>query len=71
MAQGHVCFARSIMTASSLARWSVLLQEVFSSLTKHWQLLLGGTIVLLVLFLPGGLAKLTSRFRRGLLGPGQ
>ena len=49
----------------------VLLQEVFSSLTKHWQLLLGGTIVLLVLFLPGGLAKLTSRFRRGLLGPGQ
>jgi branched-chain amino acid transport system permease protein len=46
----------------------VALQEVFSSLTRHWQLLLGGTIVLLVLFLPGGLASVSSRFRRTLIG---
>jgi branched-chain amino acid transport system permease protein len=48
----------------------VLLQEVFSSLTRYWQLLLGSTIVLLVLFLPGGLSRVTSRLGRGLVGPG-
>jgi branched-chain amino acid transport system permease protein len=48
----------------------VLLQEVFSSLTRYWQLLLGTTIVLLVLFLPGGLSRITSRLGRGLVGPG-
>ena len=46
----------------------VALQELFSSLTKHWQLLLGGAIVLLVIFLPGGLASVGGRFKRTLVG---
>jgi branched-chain amino acid transport system permease protein len=46
----------------------VALQEVFSSLTTHWQLLLGATIILLVIFLPGGLASVTRRFKRTLIG---
>jgi branched-chain amino acid transport system permease protein len=46
----------------------VALQEIFQSLTKHWQLLLGGSIVLLVIFLPGGLASIAGRFRRTLIG---
>lgn len=37
------------------------LEEVFSDWTKHWQLLMGGVIVLAVLFLPGGLAALPGR----------
>jgi branched-chain amino acid transport system permease protein len=41
---------------------------VFQALTRHWQLLLGATIVLLVIFLPGGLASITGRFRRTLVG---
>jgi branched-chain amino acid transport system permease protein len=45
-----------------------LLQEVYQSTTAHWQLLLGGTIVLLVLFLPGGLSSLRGRFRTALVG---
>jgi branched-chain amino acid transport system permease protein len=39
----------------------VLLQELFATLTKHWQLLLGVTVVLVVLFLPNGLASLVER----------
>ena len=46
----------------------VALQELFSSVTTHWQLLLGGTIILLVIFLPGGLASVMSRFQRTLTG---
>jgi branched-chain amino acid transport system permease protein len=46
----------------------VALQELFQSATKHWQLLLGGTIVLLVIFLPGGLSSITGRFRKTLVG---
>jgi branched-chain amino acid transport system permease protein len=46
----------------------VALQEFYSSLTTHWQLLLGGTIIVLVIFLPGGLASITSRFKRQLTG---
>ena len=46
----------------------VALQEIYSSVTTHWQLLLGGTIILLVIFLPGGLASVTGRFRRTLVG---
>ncbi len=42
----------------------VALQELFSSITTHWQLLLGGTIILLVIFLPGGLASVMNRFER-------
>jgi branched-chain amino acid transport system permease protein len=37
------------------------LQEMFSDWTKHWQLLMGGVIVLAVLFMPGGLAALPGR----------
>ncbi|HZQ61251.1 MAG TPA: branched-chain amino acid ABC transporter permease, partial [Casimicrobiaceae bacterium] len=46
----------------------VALQEIFSSVTTHWQLLLGGTIVLLVIFLPGGLSSVGARFRQLLIG---
>lgn len=41
-----------------------LLQEGFASVTRHWQLPMGAMIVLLVLFLPGGLASLAARLRR-------
>jgi branched-chain amino acid transport system permease protein len=40
----------------------VALEELFSSVTTHWQLLLGATIILLVIFLPGGLASVAGRF---------
>ncbi len=46
----------------------VALTEIFQSLTRHWQLLLGGAIILLVIFLPGGLASVAGRFRRMLAG---
>ncbi len=46
----------------------VALQEIYSSLTTHWQLLLGATIIALVIFLPGGLASVAGRFRRTLIG---
>jgi len=46
----------------------VLMEELFSSHTKHWQLWLGTAIVLLVLFLPGGLGHLFRRMRRSLFG---
>ena len=39
----------------------VLLQEWFSNLTKHWQLLMGGFIILAVLVLPRGIAGLGQR----------
>ena len=44
------------------------LQEVFQALTLRWQLLLGATIVLLVLFLPGGISAVAGRLRRQLVG---
>ncbi len=46
----------------------VALQELFQSATRHWQLLLGGTIVLLVIFLPGGLSSVAGRFRKSVVG---
>jgi branched-chain amino acid transport system permease protein len=46
----------------------VALTEIFQALTRHWQLLLGGAIILLVIFLPGGLASVADRFRRTLIG---
>jgi branched-chain amino acid transport system permease protein len=46
----------------------VALEEIFQALTVHWQLLLGAAIVLLVIFLPGGLASVAGRFRRTLVG---
>jgi branched-chain amino acid transport system permease protein len=42
-----------------------ILELVFQIWTKHWQLLLGGFIVLAVLFLPRGLAQLFESRRRG------
>ena len=44
------------------------LHEFFSSVTKHWQLFLGAAIVLIVLFMPGGLGHLFRRIRRNLFG---
>jgi branched-chain amino acid transport system permease protein len=44
------------------------LREVFEAVTVRWQLLLGASIVLLVLLLPGGLASIADRFRRTLVG---
>lgn len=46
----------------------VALAEIFQTLTRHWQLLLGGAIILLVIFLPGGLASVAGRVRRTLIG---
>jgi branched-chain amino acid transport system permease protein len=46
----------------------VALAEIFQALTSHWQLLLGAAIVLLVIFLPGGLASVAARLRRTLVG---
>src|SRR5438876_2452042 len=46
----------------------VALEEVYSSMTAHWQLLLGATIIALVIFLPGGLASVAGRFKRELIG---
>ena len=48
----------------------VLLQELFQSVTPHWQLLFGGTILGVVAFLPGGLGTAMKRIERGLLGEG-
>jgi branched-chain amino acid transport system permease protein len=45
-----------------------LLQELFQSVTTHWQLPFGAAIILLVVFLPGGLASVTRRVERALLG---
>jgi branched-chain amino acid transport system permease protein len=41
----------------------VSMEEILSSLTSHWQLWLGSAIVLLVLFLPGGLGNAIRRVR--------
>jgi branched-chain amino acid transport system permease protein len=46
----------------------VALTEIFQALTRHWQLMLGAAIILLVIFLPGGLASVAGRFRRTLIG---
>ena len=45
-----------------------LMHEFFSSYTRHWQLFLGAAIVLIVLFMPGGLGHLVRRIRRSLFG---
>jgi branched-chain amino acid transport system permease protein len=47
----------------------VLLQELFQLLTVHWQLPFGIAIILLVVFLPGGLTSLPARLRRDEGGP--
>jgi ABC-type branched-subunit amino acid transport system permease subunit len=45
-----------------------MLHEFFSSVTTRWQLWLGASIVLIVLFMPGGLGQLVRRARRNLFG---
>jgi len=42
----------------------VALQELLQALTVHWQLPFGLSIILLVLFLPGGLSSLAQRWAR-------
>ena len=44
------------------------MHEAFSSLTRHWQLAMGVVIVLAVIALPGGLARLPVRIHRALAG---
>jgi len=44
----------------------VMLQELYQSLTAHWQLPFGATIIFLVMFLPGGLASISARLERAL-----
>lgn len=39
----------------------MVLEEVFQALTRHWQLLTGAVIVMVALYLPGGLAGVWSR----------
>ena len=49
----------------------VLLQNFLPELTPHWQLLFGGIIIAVVLFLPHGVASLfpkSAAFVRGRLG---
>ncbi|HMX10667.1 MAG TPA: branched-chain amino acid ABC transporter permease, partial [Burkholderiaceae bacterium] len=41
----------------------VLLGEWFQTLTKHWQLLLGGFVILSVALLPQGLAGAVAQWR--------
>jgi len=48
----------------------VALTEIFQALTRHWQLLLGAAIIVLVIFLPGGIASVAGRFRRTHVGEG-
>lgn len=43
------------------------IQEFFQALSRHWQLLMGGAIVLIVVLLPGGLAAVPLRLRRALV----
>jgi branched-chain amino acid transport system permease protein len=46
----------------------VALQELFQAVTPRWQLLLGATILLVVLALPGGLGSAMGRLRQALSG---
>jgi branched-chain amino acid transport system permease protein len=48
----------------------LVLEIVFQGVTKHWQLLMGGFIVLVALFLPAGLVGLASARRRARGGGG-
>ena len=45
-----------------------MMREVFADITKYWQLLMGGVIVAVVLFLPGGLAGIPGRIKRAMQG---
>jgi branched-chain amino acid transport system permease protein len=41
----------------------ILLEDAFSTATKHWLLLMGGFVILAVMLLPGGLTGLGERWR--------
>jgi branched-chain amino acid transport system permease protein len=41
----------------------ILLEDLFSSLTKHWLLLMGGFVILAVMLLPGGLTRAGDAWR--------
>jgi branched-chain amino acid transport system permease protein len=45
----------------------VALKELFQTLTPHWQLPFGATIIVLVILLPGGLLPFFGRIERALL----
>jgi branched-chain amino acid transport system permease protein len=45
----------------------VAIQEFFQGLFSHWQLFMGGFIVLIVFALPGGLAAIPARVRQALV----
>ena len=47
------------------------MQEIFTDLTKHWQLLMGAVIVASVLFMPGGIAAVPSRIGNLIYGRNQ
>lgn len=49
----------------------VLLQDVFSSLTKHWLLLMGGFVIVAVMLLPGGLTRAGDAWRARRAGTGR
>jgi len=42
----------------------LLLEEILSGYTEHWQLVLGLILLAVVLLLPNGLASLADRFKR-------
>jgi branched-chain amino acid transport system permease protein len=59
------------LTGPIVGAFAVLLLEIlFQGVTKHWQLLMGGFIVLVALFLPAGLIGLASARRRARGGGG-
>jgi branched-chain amino acid transport system permease protein len=58
----------SLLGATMGAVAFVGMQEVFSDLTRHWQLVMGVVIVLAVLTLPGGIVQLPARIRRAMAG---
>jgi branched-chain amino acid transport system permease protein len=60
----------NLLGAAAGALAFVSMQEVFSNLTKHWQLLMGAVIVAAVLGLPGGLVRLPERIGRAVAGTG-
>jgi branched-chain amino acid transport system permease protein len=58
------------LTGPVVGAFAMLMLEIaFQGMTKHWQLLMGGFIVLVALFLPRGLIGLAAALWRR-KGPG-
>ena len=52
------------LTGPILGAFSMMfLEEIFQTMTKHWQLLIGAVIVLVALFLPRGMSGLLPNWR--------